>query len=90
MMSLPVCLIHPVFAFWVTHLVPGQDHPVNRQEEEFSYPSWEAGLDAPALSGGAVPDLRGVANTSAEQGFEPGFSKLRARTFEPFSAVILI
>lgn len=77
-MSLAVCLIHPVFAFWVIRPVPGQDHPVNRQEEEFRYPSREAGLDAPALPGGAVPDPRGVTNTSAEQELEPGFSKLRA------------
>ena len=84
-MSLPVCFIHPVFAFWVTHRVPGWDHPVNRQEEEFSYPSSQAGLNAPALSGWAVPDPHGVAHTSAEQGLELGFSKPRVWTIEPFS-----
>lgn len=83
-MSLPVCFIHPVFAFWVTHLVPGWDHSVNRQEEEFSYPSLEAGLDAPSLPGQAVPDPHGVAHTSAEQGRELGFSK-PFWTTEPFS-----
>lgn len=83
--SLPVCFIHLVFVFWVTHRVPGWDHPVNRREEEFSYPSSEAGLDARALSGWAVPDPHGVAHTSAEQGLELGFSKPRVWTIKLFS-----